>query len=237
MRGTPRYRQGFLAERAGIDLQLDQPADRLERVAEQEPRPLERPEQVAEQRERRPLDPPEQQGRPAGLVDPPLDGGGLQVGVDLPVDDDELPGRSPGRGRIPPASDSPSGQALFESRAGPMTADAVRIKFLPDCTRRAGSGHMQGWRGTAQLIPNASIAAIRGSKKNIGSTRSAVSPETSRKSRLISSGIRGRRAPLSIPTWSGSASDRPDLMWFIRVSRAAAILSPRTGATVNSLRA
>ena len=41
----------------------------------------------------RSLDPAEEQGRPAGLVDPALDGGDLQVGIDLLVDDDELPGR------------------------------------------------------------------------------------------------------------------------------------------------
>ena len=37
-----------------------------------------------------PLDPSEEQGRAPGLVDPPLDGGGLQVGVDLAVDRDQL---------------------------------------------------------------------------------------------------------------------------------------------------
>ena len=90
MRGTPRYRQGFLAERARIDLELDQPADRLERVAKQELRPVERAEQVAQERERRPLGPAEQQRRAARLIDPPLDGGDLQIRVDLLVDDDEL---------------------------------------------------------------------------------------------------------------------------------------------------
>ena len=81
---------GVLGQRARINLELDQPAHRLERVAKQELRPVERAEQVAQERERRPLGPAEQQGRSARLIDPPLDGGDLQVRVDLLVDDDEL---------------------------------------------------------------------------------------------------------------------------------------------------
>ena len=91
--GTPRYRQGWRESGGRADLQLDQAADGLERVAEEEPGPLERAEQVADHRERRPLDPPEEERRPARLVDPALDGGGLQVGVDLRLDRDELPVR------------------------------------------------------------------------------------------------------------------------------------------------
>ena len=77
---------------AGIDLQLDQLPDGVERVAEQEPGPLERAEQVADHREAAALDAREQNGRPAGLVDAALDLGRFQVGVDLRVDADELPG-------------------------------------------------------------------------------------------------------------------------------------------------
>jgi len=65
---------------------------------------------------------------------------------------------------------------------------------------------------SGQLIPNAFIAAVMGSEKNTGSTRSTMSPETSRKWRLFSSGTSARRAPLSIATCNGSARDRSDLM-------------------------
>jgi hypothetical protein len=53
--------------------------------------------------------------------------------------------------------------------------------------------------GPAYVIPNAFIAAVIGSEKNTGSTRSTMSPETSRKFRLFSSGISALRAPL-VPT-------------------------------------
>ncbi len=71
------------------------------------------------------------------------------------------------------------------------------------------------------VIPSAFIAAVIGSEKNTGSTRSTMSPETSRKFRLFSSGTSARRAPLSMATWSGSASDRTDLMfpWMLRSPR------------------
>ena len=49
-----------------------------------------------------------------------------------------------------------------------------------------------------QVSPSAFIAAVIGSEKNTGSTRSTMSPETSRKFRLFSSGTSARRAPLSI---------------------------------------
>ena len=65
------------------------------------------------------------------------------------------------------------------------------------------------------------IAAVMGSEKKMGSTRSTISPETSRKFRLLSKGTSARRAPLSMPTWSGSARDRKDLMlpWILRSPR------------------
>ncbi len=81
---------GVAGKRARIDLELDQPAYRFERVAKQEPGPVERAEQVAHDRERRPLDPAKQDGRSPGLIDPSLDGGDLEIRVDLLVDDDEL---------------------------------------------------------------------------------------------------------------------------------------------------
>jgi hypothetical protein len=62
------------------------------------------------------------------------------------------------------------------------------------------------------VIPSAFIAAVIGSAKKIGSTRSITSPATSRKLRLFSSGMRARRAPLSMPTWSGSDRDFTDLI-------------------------
>ena len=75
----PAVAPRIAAQRAGIGLQLDQPPDRLERVAEQEPRAVERAEEVAKQGERRPFHPPEQQRRPSGLVHPPLNGRDLQI--------------------------------------------------------------------------------------------------------------------------------------------------------------
>jgi len=62
------------------------------------------------------------------------------------------------------------------------------------------------------VIPKAFIAAVIGSEKNTGSTRSTMSPDTSRKFRLFSSGISALRAPLSIATCNGSAKDRIALM-------------------------
>ncbi len=50
------------------------------------------------------------------------------------------------------------------------------------------------------FYPSAFIDAIIGSEKNTGSTRSMMSPDTSRKFRLFSSGTNARRAPLSIAT-------------------------------------
>src|SRR5689334_2392523 len=74
---------------------------------------------------------------------------------------------------------------------------------------------------THHVIPNAFIAAVIGSEKNTGSTRSTMSPETSRKFRLFSRGISALRAPLSIATCNGSASDRIGLMlpWMLRSPR------------------
>ena len=63
------------------------------------------------------------------------------------------------------------------------------------------------------VSPNAFIAAVIGSEKNTGSTLSTMSPDTSKKLRLFSSGTNARRAPLSIATCSGSASVRRDLMF------------------------
>ena len=50
----------------------------------------------------------------------------------------------------------------------------------------------------AHVMPSAFIAAVIGSEKKIGSTRSTISPDTSRKFRLFSNGTNARRAPLSI---------------------------------------
>src|SRR5208282_5749209 len=78
-----------------------------------------------------------------------------------------------------------------------------------------------GWAShfSGHVIPSPFIAAVIGSEKNTGSTRSTMSPETSRKFRLFSRGINARRAPLSMPTWSGSARDRTALMfpWMLMV--------------------
>jgi len=71
------------------DLQLDEVADGLEGVAEEEMRPFPRAEQVADHREVGPLDPPEEDRRPPDLVEPALDGRGLQVGGDRLFDRDQ----------------------------------------------------------------------------------------------------------------------------------------------------
>ena len=81
---------GAAGDRAGVGLQLDQPADRVERVPEQEPRPLDRAEQVTHDREGRAAHPAEENRRPSGLINPSLDGCHLQVGIDLFIDLDEL---------------------------------------------------------------------------------------------------------------------------------------------------
>src|SRR4051794_24415039 len=64
-----------------------------------------------------------------------------------------------------------------------------------------------------QFMPSAFIAAVIGSEKNTGSTRSTMSPDTSRKLRLFSNGTNARRAPLSMLTCNGSASVRTALMF------------------------
>jgi hypothetical protein len=75
--------------------------------------------------------------------------------------------------------------------------------------------------GFTHVIPKAFIAAVIGSEKNTGSTRSTISPETSRKFLLFSRGISALRAPLSIATCNGSASDRIGFMfpWMLRSPR------------------
>jgi hypothetical protein len=74
---------------------------------------------------------------------------------------------------------------------------------------------------SAHVMPNGFIAAIIGSEKNTGSTRSTMSPETSRKFLLFSNGISALRAPLSIATCNGSARDSIGLMfpWMLRSPR------------------
>ena len=67
-------------------------ADGGERVAEEEPRPLDGAEQVADHREGATLDALEQQRRPGGLVDAPLDFGHFQARVDFLADPDQPAG-------------------------------------------------------------------------------------------------------------------------------------------------
>ena len=68
---------------ARVHLQLDQPANRIKGIAEEEPGPIDRPEQVGHQGESGPLDPGEIERRAARLVDPPLDGRGFEMRIDL----------------------------------------------------------------------------------------------------------------------------------------------------------
>jgi hypothetical protein len=87
---------------------------------------------------------------------------------------------------------------------------------LPEPTLACGSFEMAESLhafSKAHVMPSAFIAAVIGSEKKIGSTRSTISPDTSRKFRLFSNGTSARRAPLSIATCKGSASERTDLMF------------------------
>ena len=74
----------------GIELELHQLLDALEAVAEQEPGPLDRAEQVAEHREAAAADAREEQRRPAGGIDAPLNLGDFEPRVDLGIDPHQL---------------------------------------------------------------------------------------------------------------------------------------------------
>ena len=74
---------------ARVDLQPDELSDRGERVAEQEAGPVGGAEQVADRRERTPLEPLEQHGRAPRPVQSSLDFGQLEIWVDLVADADE----------------------------------------------------------------------------------------------------------------------------------------------------
>ena len=120
---------------------------------------------------------------------------------------------------VPPAADTSRSPAEPHQQPIPSRRIAGRIQ-RPDQAANGGNRRVQaaplgGGIGVVhrdQFNPNAFIAAIIGSEKNTGSTRSTMSPDTSRKFRLFSSGTNARRAPLSIPTCKGSASVRTALM-------------------------
>ncbi len=80
-----------LPERARIDLQLHHPANPLQRVPEDEARPVHGPEQVADHGEAAALHPGEVHRRPAGAEHPAVDGGRLQLGVHLLLDAHQVP--------------------------------------------------------------------------------------------------------------------------------------------------
>jgi hypothetical protein len=80
------YRSGW------VYLELDKPANGIERVAKQETGPIDRPKKVADDRKGRTFDLPEQHRWSAGLANPPLDGPNLEMRVNLLVDDNELTG-------------------------------------------------------------------------------------------------------------------------------------------------
>jgi hypothetical protein len=75
----------------GIGVQLDHPAQRLQRVAEQVPHAVHGAEEVADHGETAALDAGEVDHRPARLENAALDLGRLQVGVDRLLDADHLP--------------------------------------------------------------------------------------------------------------------------------------------------
>src|SRR4029077_21118390 len=98
------------------------------------------------------------------------------------------------------------------------------LKFFNEVTGQPGLlPHTEPCHAVVEshVIPSAFIAAVIGSEKTTGSTRSTMSPDTSRKFRLFSRGISARRAPLSIATCNGSANERIDLMfpWMLRSPR------------------
>jgi hypothetical protein len=86
VRVTGRKAQRVLRQRDRVVLQFDQPLDPLQRVAEEEAGAVQRAEQVGDRGEPRAAHPGEEQRRPARLEDAQVDGGHLQVRVDLVVD-------------------------------------------------------------------------------------------------------------------------------------------------------
>ena len=75
-----------------------------------------------------------------------------------------------------------------------------KVKLTSSPTRPRITGRRSDNLHLGYVNPNAFIAAVIGSEKKMGSTRSTMSPDTSRKFRLFSNGISARRAPLSMPT-------------------------------------
>ena len=90
-RGAPAYRNGRRNAGRRIELQLDQSPHALQAVAEHEPGPLHRAEQVAHHRKAAALHAREQQGRPAGGTHAAMNLGHFQPGVDLGIDAHQLP--------------------------------------------------------------------------------------------------------------------------------------------------
>ena len=130
------------------------------------------------------------------------------------------PAPSAGAGNaVPPAADTSRSPAGTTPATHPIAqdrrADTASSPAADRGNRRVQAGPPGGGIGVVhrdQFNPNAFIDAIIGSEKNTGSTRSTMSPDTSRKFRLFSSGTNARRAPLSIPTCKGSARVRTALM-------------------------
>ena len=83
---------GILPKRFGVDLQFDESANAFDGIAKQEPRPFNRPEEVAHHRELAAFDPRKIDRRAACLVDAALDLGRFQAGIDFDVQPNELPG-------------------------------------------------------------------------------------------------------------------------------------------------
>ena len=90
VRGVPRYRQGLLASEPGSTLsstsrRTDSRASRNKNRARSSV-----PNRLPTTGNAVPLTRRNKSGRSPGLIDPPLDGGDLEIRVDLLVDDDEL---------------------------------------------------------------------------------------------------------------------------------------------------
>ena len=80
----------MLEEIGRLDLQLDEMPHRLQGVAKEKPRPLQRAEEVADHRETPPLDARVQDRRSLGLVHAALNFRRFKIGVDFLVDADQL---------------------------------------------------------------------------------------------------------------------------------------------------
>ncbi len=131
--GRPQIKSRTAQGVGRIDLQGDQPADGVQRVAEDVAHPLHRAEEVGEHGKLAVLGGGEQDGRPAGAKQPPLDFGHLQVRINRLVDDDQLPPGPQVQNAVAKSSiahnDARSMVKIMRSRRRPrMNTDETQIR-------------------------------------------------------------------------------------------------------------